>query len=336
MAGAIAALRGMYPSETLAQLRTRLTAKGNGVFDNRNGLTVPRLNLLAAARPANDSFSNRIALAGTSGSYAGSTTLASTEISEPSHAGVSGGSSVWWTWTAPASGQLNLNSYGSNFDTLLAVYTGNAIGSLSGTAANDNDGTAGGTSGLVWQVHSGTVYSFVVDGVAGETGSVALQWNLNTNAQANLATNITGPSSVQPGSSIQYTVTVSNSGPQIATAIRASVTLPLGASFVTFPQNCAATDRVLNCLIPRLAAGSNSVISIGVVWQDLAAPASIAVNVTSDLPDAASTNNASSVLVATATVLGDGDVPLPAWSLVLLGSLLFGTIHRRTRRNIAG
>jgi uncharacterized repeat protein (TIGR01451 family) len=331
VAAAVATLRAMYPSETLAQLRTRLTANGDSIVDSRSGLARPRLNLLAAARPVNDAFANRIALAGTSGSYAGSTYLASAEGGEPAHGGGTGGSSVWWTWTAPASGQLSLDSHGSTFDTLLAVYTGNAIGNLSRTAANDNDGFAGGASGLVWQVQAGKVYQFVVDGVVGAAGAVALQWNLNTTAQANLATSITGPTSVQPGTTAQYNMTVSNVGPQIATAVRASVTLPSGAIFVTFPQNCSAVGGVLSCFIASLAAGTNSVITVGVSWQELSVPASIAANVASDLPDAASANNASAVLVTTvgAPVVSDGDVPLPAWSVVLLAALLLGTIRQR-------
>ena len=42
-------------------------------------------------------------------------------------AGREGGASVWWTWTAPASGRAVVTTRGSSFDTLLGVYTGTAV-----------------------------------------------------------------------------------------------------------------------------------------------------------------------------------------------------------------
>ena len=45
---------------------------------------------------------------------------------EPNHANDIGGASVWYQWKAPASGLYTFDTFGSNFDTLLAVYTGEA------------------------------------------------------------------------------------------------------------------------------------------------------------------------------------------------------------------
>jgi hypothetical protein len=45
-------------------------------------------------------------------------------------AGDAGGKSVWWRWTAPASGPVQVSLSGSAFSTLLAVYTGPTVGSL--------------------------------------------------------------------------------------------------------------------------------------------------------------------------------------------------------------
>jgi len=38
------------------------------------------------------------------------------------HAGEVGGHSVWFRWTAPASGPVDFNTVGSDFNTTLAVY----------------------------------------------------------------------------------------------------------------------------------------------------------------------------------------------------------------------
>lgn len=80
------------------------------------------------------------ASAGTSASCsAGSNVNATKQAGEPAHAGNTGGRSVWWTFTAPASGQMTIHTTGSNFDTLLAVYTGSSVGALT-LIASDDDG----------------------------------------------------------------------------------------------------------------------------------------------------------------------------------------------------
>src|ERR687896_700276 len=79
--------------------------------------------------PANDNFADARAIAGERGSVSGHNFGATKEPLEPNHAGNAGGTSVWFRWTAPAPGQYSLATYG-DFDTLLAVYTGSALGGL--------------------------------------------------------------------------------------------------------------------------------------------------------------------------------------------------------------
>jgi subtilisin family serine protease len=126
--------------------------------------------------PANDAFANGELLSGTSGSTAGTTVDATKETGEPNHAGNPGGHSVWYRWTAPASGLLTVNLAGSDFDTLLAVYTGTAVNALTSRAANDDFG--GPQSRLSVKVTAGSTYRIAVDGKAGAQGAVALSWSL--------------------------------------------------------------------------------------------------------------------------------------------------------------
>ena len=49
-----------------------------------------------------------------------------------------GGASVWYSWTAPLEGEVEIDTVGSDFDTLIGVYTGNAVGSLTEVASNDD------------------------------------------------------------------------------------------------------------------------------------------------------------------------------------------------------
>src|SRR2546423_15281609 len=86
--------------------------------------------LAVEAQPANNNFANAIPLSGLSVTTSGSNVGATRESGEPNNAGVSGGASVWWTWTAPDSGLITVDTFGSSFDTTLGVYTGNAVNAL--------------------------------------------------------------------------------------------------------------------------------------------------------------------------------------------------------------
>ena len=130
-----------------------------------------------SAPPPNDKFVNRIALFGTNITTTGTTLSASKENGEPAHAGNAGTGSVWWSWTAPAAGEVVLRTDGSTFDTLLAVYTGSAVNALTLVAANDDHGVLD-TSRVKFGVQNGIQYQIAVDGfndgVADESGEVQL------------------------------------------------------------------------------------------------------------------------------------------------------------------
>lgn len=119
-----------------------------------------------------DPFDKRATIAPGGGVVVGSNLKATKEKDEPVHAFVAGGASVWWQWTPSFSGNVTIETTGSDFDTVLAVYTGKAIKSLTRIAHNDNAGTAI-TSGLTFNATKGTPYLIAVDGkattVAGNT-----------------------------------------------------------------------------------------------------------------------------------------------------------------------
>ncbi len=179
VAGAVAVMAQAFTGDSVTTRLNRLTSNGKSVTDSRNGIIKPRLDLLSAqGAPGNDNFSTATTLSGNSGNATGWNYNASKESGEPSHAGNSGGKSVWWQWTAPASGTLNLNTHGSAFDTLLAVYTGNSVATLNGVTSNDNDGAAGNVSGLSTAVASGATYRIAVDGKSATSGTITLAWSL--------------------------------------------------------------------------------------------------------------------------------------------------------------
>lgn len=118
---------------------------------------------LWAAPAPNDSFNNRIVLTGTNITTAGSNTNASKQNGEPDHAGNSGGKSVWWAWTAPSNGDLAITTDGSDFDTLLGVYTGSSVSALSLVASNDDHGVFV-TGRVRFEALADTQYQIAVDG----------------------------------------------------------------------------------------------------------------------------------------------------------------------------
>ncbi len=161
----------------------------------------------------NDIFANAITISGASGQTTGSNVGTTKESGEPSHAGNSGGKSVWWNWTAPSNGQMSIDTFGSSFDTLLAVYTGNSVGSLIVIASNDDSG--GGQSQVAFTVVSGTTYRIAVDGYNGVTGNITVNWSLaSTNytltVNSSGASDINISSSTGHGGTTNYTKTVSS------------------------------------------------------------------------------------------------------------------------------
>ncbi|MDZ8069957.1 MAG: DUF4347 domain-containing protein [Nostoc sp. DedQUE08] len=122
---------------------------------------------------SNDNFANRIVLSGNSGSSTGNNVGATSESGEPIQSGTT--NSVWWSWTAPASGTVVFDTFGSNFDTYLYVYKGSALNSLSLVTSNDDSG--GTTASKVsFAVTAGTTYYISVDGYQSYTGNIALNY----------------------------------------------------------------------------------------------------------------------------------------------------------------
>lgn len=126
--------------------------------------------------PANDDFAGAVDLFGRDGSINGTNAAGTIEDGEPAHAGVSASASVWWRWTAPASGPVTINTFGSDFDTVLAVYTG-SWGSLNEVASNDDSG--GTTSRVDFSATEGVIYHIAVDGFNANGANIALNWTMD-------------------------------------------------------------------------------------------------------------------------------------------------------------
>jgi len=140
----------------------------------------------------NDNFANRLPLTGAVVTTTGSNVGATAEAGEPVDLPDDGGNapSVWWTWTAPCSFAVTqptsfMDTIGSNFDTVLGVFTGSTLTTLRLFAVDDESG--GGVTSRVpslspgpprLNIVAGTAYQIRVRGYGGsDVGSIVLHIN---------------------------------------------------------------------------------------------------------------------------------------------------------------
>ncbi len=135
--------------------------------------------------PPNDDFAARQTVSGANGTVTGTNVDATAEVGEPDHAGQVATSSVWYHFTAPADGRLDLTTAGSAFDTTLGVYRGSSLASLVEVASNDDADLGAGVFTSAVQavpVKAGTSVEIAVDGFDGASGAVQLGWTFTAGA----------------------------------------------------------------------------------------------------------------------------------------------------------
>ena len=142
------------------------------------------VSLVGERSPSNDDFAAARKLDAFLPWYAvGTTAMAGSEPGEPDHAGVAGGHSVWFSWTAGSTGPVAVSTCtadpdAADLDTLLAVYTGAAVGALTPVAGNDDSAAAGcenSDSAVEIAAVAGTTYDIAIDGKAGTSGGFQLR-----------------------------------------------------------------------------------------------------------------------------------------------------------------
>lgn len=122
---------------------------------------------------ANDDFENSTPMTDFL-SVVGLNIGASRQPGEPAHASTPQGHSLWWSWQAPSDGPVTISTARSQFDTVLAVYTGPSLELLSLVAENDDINPGNEQSSVTFQAVSNTVYHIAVDGYGNEIGVLNL------------------------------------------------------------------------------------------------------------------------------------------------------------------
>ena len=169
-----------YPT-TPPTTRVRRFSSPSGTFNgfavgNAGQDNVRTLNETAAAiasfvgsavePPVNDDVADAVVLTGVSGSVNGTNVDATGEVGEVSGScrADSQFNSVWWSWTAPVSGSWVVDTFGSFFDSTLAVYTGSVLPTVSEEVGCSDDTPTSYQSSVTVEVTGGTTYLIRVDG----------------------------------------------------------------------------------------------------------------------------------------------------------------------------
>jgi subtilisin family serine protease len=155
-----------------------------------------------ATIPPNDSFPPTAKVPDNGGVVFGDNTFGSSQFGEPVHASVSSvANSVWWNWAPTNSGPVLVDTAGSLFDTVVAVYTGSVLTNLTLVAATNDVGLI--TQGFVkFAAVAGTTYRIAVASAStNSVGQIRLGVQFNgvpdTTAPVVAITNlISGPLSV--------------------------------------------------------------------------------------------------------------------------------------------
>ncbi len=159
---------------TLSPGTNQISAVAVDVAGNRS---VPAEVRVVFRDPFNDHFAEAFLLPGLAGRTNAVNGGATKEAGEPRHGEDEGGRSIWYWWRAPSHGTFELTTEGSDFDTLLGLYTGEEVDALATVAQNDEARAGVAFSAITASVLSNVVYRIAVDGYAGAQGAVALAYD---------------------------------------------------------------------------------------------------------------------------------------------------------------
>jgi serine protease len=191
IAGAAAVLKQIRPAASACRIEEALKVTGLPTADARAGglFTKPRVRvdqararLLAPTAPPNNDFAAATVIPATANVYSVDSTnvTANREAGERHHVVPTSERSVWWKWTPTTRGLVTIDTIGSGFDTVLAVYAGASSAAQLGrlVAYDDDISAAEHASRVSFVVGAGQTYHIVV---AGKTTYEQCSITLNLN-----------------------------------------------------------------------------------------------------------------------------------------------------------
>ncbi len=154
----------------------------------------------AFAAPVNDDFAAATILSGNPASSSGTNVDATHEVDEPYPGPGDGADSVWFEWTPDVSGPVQIDTADSSFDTVLAVWTGSDVASL--TLVDTNDDYFGAQSAVFVNVTAAVPYKIAVYSYHGGDGGDV---ELHVRTPTHLTGTVTGPDGTTPLEGIRAT-----------------------------------------------------------------------------------------------------------------------------------
>lgn len=139
--------------------------------------------------PPNDDFSAPTIVAGFPATATGSNVDATLEEGEPVPYDYGCRKSIWFQWTAPTSGAVQIDTLESDSDTVLGVWTNPPLTNLALVARN-NDYAGTSQSAVFFDAASGTTYQIAVYD-NGEQGAIALR--ITNDFLSRISGTVTGP-----------------------------------------------------------------------------------------------------------------------------------------------
>ncbi len=137
-------------------------------FDGNQGTTGDIPFHLALTKPAaNNDFKNRIATRGIHVVASGFNAGATREAGEPLSSTNTLGKSVWWSWTAPVSGEVHIDVGDSDYLYPIGVYTGLLVSKLKPIAV--------GMATVTFQATAGQTYQICISDRQGVTGGILMR-----------------------------------------------------------------------------------------------------------------------------------------------------------------
>ena len=150
---------------------------------------------------------------------------------------------------------------------------------------------------------------------------------------ADVAVTKTGPTAARPNTPIVYTITVSNAGPQTASNVVVTDTIPAGTTFVSAvpSQGTCSGSATTTCNLGAIAAGGSATVTLTVQAPNAqGAITNIATVTNTPEPDPNQVNNASGPTIVTVAEIA-GIPTLSEWGLLALLAALMGLAFLRLR-----
>jgi uncharacterized repeat protein (TIGR01451 family) len=240
------------------------------------------------------------------------------------------GTNVAQTWNITGAGSGNIPGAANSFINVESLRGGTAADSFVFGAAGSITGTLDGNLGVdaldntaipghtVTPTGPGTL-----DGLMGTaTGVGATFDNINVLAgNADLSISKSGPASAPSGGNINYSISVSNGGPSVATSVVVTDILPAGVTFVSATPSqgsCSGTTTV-TCNLGTLNNLGSATIALVV---NVTAPSGSIVNTATVSSAATDPTPGNNTATSSPTIIAGSIPTLAGWMLIALAAML--------------